>query len=91
MARSSIFSPGFKVTIWHGLYAPKGTPSDVQAKINTALRAALKDPEFIKKQADLGALVVTDSRVTPAGHKAFVTSEISKLKTAIDAAGVFAD
>jgi tripartite-type tricarboxylate transporter receptor subunit TctC len=35
---------GFEVTIWHGLYAPKGTPADVAAKINTALKAALKDP-----------------------------------------------
>jgi imidazolonepropionase-like amidohydrolase len=52
---------------------------------------ALKDPEFIKKQNELGAIVVSDSRVTPAGHKAFVTSEITKLKTVIDAAGEFAD
>ena len=33
---------GFEVTIWHGLYAPKGTPADVLAKLNTALKAALK-------------------------------------------------
>ena len=40
----------FQITIWHGLYAPKGTPADIQVKINTALKAALKDPEFIKKR-----------------------------------------
>ena len=45
---------GFEVTIWHGLYAPKGTPADVLAKINAALKVALKDPEFIKKQEGLG-------------------------------------
>ena len=63
---------GFEVTIWHGLYAPKGTPADVTAKINKALKVALKDPEFIKKQQGLGAVVVTDKRVEPAELKKFV-------------------
>lgn len=82
---------GFNLTIWHGLYAPKGTPADVVKKLNDALKVALKDPEFVKKQAALGAIVANDNRVTPEGHKAFVASEITKLKTAIDAAGEFAD
>ncbi|WP_234264106.1 tripartite tricarboxylate transporter substrate-binding protein [Hydrogenophaga sp. NFH-34] len=81
----------FNLTIWHGLYAPKGTPPDVLKKINEAMVAALKDPEFVKRQNDLGALVATDKRVTPAGHKEFVAAEIAKLKTAIEAAGQFAD
>lgn len=82
---------GFDLTIWHGLYAPKGTPPAVIAQINSALKVALKDPEFIKKQEGLGAVVVTDKRVEPAAHKAFVTAEISKLKPVIEAAGKFAD
>jgi len=81
----------FDLTIWHGLYAPKGTPPAVLAQINTALKLALKDPEFIKKQEGLGAVVVTDKRVEPAAHKAFVTSELAKLKPVIEAAGKFAD
>jgi tripartite-type tricarboxylate transporter receptor subunit TctC len=81
----------FQVTIWHGLYAPKGTPADVQAKINTALKAALKDPEFIKKQEGLGAVVVTDKRVEPAEHKKFVATEIARWSPVIKAAGVYAD
>ena len=82
---------GFEVTIWHGLYAPKGTPADVLAKLNTALKAALKDPEFIKKQEGLGAVVVTDKRVEPAEHKKFVAAEIAKWSPVIKAAGVYAD
>ena len=82
---------GFEVTIWHGLYAPKGTPADVLAKLNTALKAALKDPEFIKKQEGLGAVVVTDKRMEPAEHKKFVTAEIAKWSPVIKAAGVYAD
>lgn len=82
---------GFDLTIWHGLYAPKGTPAAVQAQLNNALKIALKDPEFMKKQDGLGAIVVTDNRVEPAAHKAFVASEIAKLKPVIDAAKQFAD
>lgn len=82
---------GFDLTIWHGLYAPKGTPPAVLAQINTALKIALKDPDFVKKQEGLGAVVVTDKRVEPAAHKAFVSAEISKLKPVIDAAGKYAD
>jgi len=81
----------FEVTIWHGLYAPKGTPPDILAKLNAALKVALKDPEFIKKQEGLGAVVVTDKRVEPAEHKKFVAAEIAKWSPVIKAAGVYAD
>ncbi len=82
---------GFEVTIWHGLYAPKGTPADVVKKVNTALRAALKDPEFITKQQGLGAVVVTDKRIEPAEHRKFVQAEINKWGPVIQAAGQYAD
>ncbi|MDP2817159.1 MAG: tripartite tricarboxylate transporter substrate-binding protein [Polaromonas sp.] len=82
---------GFDLTIWHGLYAPKGTPPAVLAQLNTALKLALKDADFVKKQEGLGAVVVTDKRMEPAAHKAFVAGEIAKLKPVIDAAKQFAD
>jgi tripartite-type tricarboxylate transporter receptor subunit TctC len=82
---------GFEVTIWHGLYAPKGTPADVQAKVHNALKVALKDPEFIKKQEALGAVVVSDKRIDQAEHKKFVAAEIAKWTPVIKAAGVYAD
>lgn len=81
----------FNVTIWHGLYAPKGTPADVTKKLNEALKVALKDPEFIKKQEGLGAVVATDKRVEPAEHKKFVLAETEKFGAAIKAAGSYAD
>ena len=82
---------GFDLTIWHALYAPKGTPPAVLAQLNTALKLALKDPDFIKKEEGLGAVVITDNRTEPAAHKAFVAAEINKLKPVIDAAGKYAD
>jgi tripartite-type tricarboxylate transporter receptor subunit TctC len=82
---------GFNVTIWHALYAPKGTPKAVVDKLNAALKLALKDPSFIKKEEDLGAVVVTDSRLDGAEHKKFVQSEIAKWSPVIKGAGQYAD
>jgi len=82
---------GFNVNIWHGLYAPKGTPKAVVDKLNTALRAALKDADFIKREEALGAVVITDARLGGAEHKKFVESEIAKWGPIIKAAGQYAD
>lgn len=84
---------GFEVTIWHGLYAPKGTPADVVTKLNTALKAVLADADFIKRQEALGADVaeLNDKRISPSGHKAFVSAEIAKWKPIVQAAGQYAD
>ena len=82
---------GFNVSIWHGLYAPKGTPKAALDKINAALREALKDSEFIKRQEALGAVVVTDGRVNPAEHRKWVEAEINKWGPVIKAAGQYAD
>jgi tripartite-type tricarboxylate transporter receptor subunit TctC len=82
---------GFNVTIWHGMYAPKGTPKAVLDKVNAALKTALKDPEFVKRQEALGAVVVTDARVNPVDHKKWMDAEINKWGPVIKAAGQYAD
>ncbi len=81
----------FLVTVFHGLYAPKGTPAPVQQRLNEALKIALKDPDFIKKQEGLGAVVVSDSRVEPAVHKKFVQDQINLWSPIIKKAGIYAD
>jgi len=82
---------GFNVSIWHGLYAPKGTPKPALDKLNAALKVALKDADFDKRQEALGAVVVTDARTSPAEHKKWVAAEIDKWGPAIKAAGQYAD
>ncbi len=82
---------GFNVSIWHALYAPKGTPKAATDKVNAALRAALKDPDFIKREEALGAVIITDARVGGPEHKKFVESEINKWAPIIKAAGQYAD
>ncbi len=81
----------FNVSIWHGLYAPKGTPKAVIDKLNAALKVALEDAEFVKREEALGAVIVSDGRVNPAEHKKWVESEIAKWSPVIKAAGQYAD
>jgi tripartite-type tricarboxylate transporter receptor subunit TctC len=81
----------FQVTIWHGLYAPKGTPAPVLKKLNEAMKAALRDADFIKREEALGAVVAVDGRIEPEGHRKFVADEIAKWTPIIKAAGVYAD
>ena len=51
----------------------------------------MKDPEFIKRQEALGAVVITDARVGGAEHKKFVEAELNKWGPIIKKAGVYAD
>lgn len=81
----------FELSVWHGLYAPKGTPAAVTAKLNTALRDALKDPGFRKRMADLGSDVYPDNMATPAEHKKLLAAETERWGSLIRSAGDFAD
>ena len=82
---------GFNVSVWHGLYAPKGTPKAVTDKINSALRVALRDADFVKREESLGAVIIGDGRVGSVEHKKFVEAEIAKWAPIIKAAGQYAD
>jgi tripartite-type tricarboxylate transporter receptor subunit TctC len=81
----------FSVSVWHGLYAPRGAPPAVLAKLNIALKTALKDPELVKRQEALGISVISDHRLEPANHRKFVEAEIVRWSTVIKAAGQYAD
>ncbi|MNN35825.1 Tripartite tricarboxylate transporter family receptor [compost metagenome] len=80
--------PGFNFTVWHGVYAPQATPQAVLDKINKALRAALKDPSLIKREEALGITVISDDRLSPAGHKKFFDDEVVRWTKVIKDAGI---
>jgi len=82
---------GFEVSIWHGLYAPKGTPKAVMDKLVAALQAGVKDDEVKKRFADLGATTYPPEKATPAALQAMVKSEMDKWGPLIKKAGVYAD
>lgn len=81
----------FEVIVWHGVYAPKGTPAAVVQKFGDAMRAALKDPAFVSRMADLGGEVSPPSRQTSEGQRAWLTAEVDKWGKTLRAAGQFAD
>ena len=82
---------GFEVVVWHGVYAPKGTPKEATEKFNAALRTALKDPNFVARMADLGAEVVPEAKLTPEGLRSWLALETARWGPVIKAAGVYAD
>lgn len=82
---------GFEVGIWHGLYAPKGTPKPVIDRLVAALQAAVVDDTVKKRFADLGAEAYPADKATPAALAAHVKSEIDKWGPIIRKAGVYAD
>ena len=81
----------FEVIVWHGVYAPKGTPAAVIDKVASAIRASLKDPAFAARMADLGAEIVPESKQSPEGLRSWLQSEIGKWGPVIRSAGVYAD
>ena len=83
--------PDFTVTIWHAMYAPKGTPKPVIDKLSKALQEALKDANLKQRFADLGSEPVAQERATPEALRAHLKAEIDKWGPIIKKAGVFAD
>ena len=82
---------GFEVSIWHGLYAPKGTPKAAMDKLVAALQEGLKDPAVKQRFAELGATTYPPEKGTPAALQAQVKSEMEKWGPLIKKAGVYAD
>jgi tripartite-type tricarboxylate transporter receptor subunit TctC len=80
--------PDLNVSIWHGLYAPKGTPPEVVQKLNEALKAALKDPSVGERFAELGTTPVSEDLATPEAHRERLQSQTELWKPIFEKAGV---
>ncbi|WP_027998245.1 tripartite tricarboxylate transporter substrate binding protein BugD [Sinorhizobium arboris] len=82
---------GFQVGIWHGIYAPKGTPAEITDRLSQSLQKALKDENVIARFGELGTEPSSEADATPAALKAKLESEIDRWKPVIEAAGQYAD
>jgi tripartite-type tricarboxylate transporter receptor subunit TctC len=83
--------PGFYVTTWLGVWAPKGTPQNVIARLNAVIVGALGDPGVVTRLADLGYEIFPRDQQTPEALAAFQKAEIEKWWPIIKAAGIRAD
>jgi tripartite-type tricarboxylate transporter receptor subunit TctC len=83
--------PGFYFSFWHAIWAPKGTPKEIIAKLNKAAIAGLADPEIHKRMIDLAQEIYPPEQQTPEALKTFQEAEIAKWWPIIKAAGVKAE
>lgn len=83
--------PNFEVSVWHGLYAPRGTPAEIVNRLSQALQVALRDPNLVRRFAELGTEPVAQDKATPAAHRAFWQADVARWRPIIQAAGQFAD
>ena len=83
--------PGFYMSVWHAIWVPHGTPPEVVAKLNAAVREALADPEVRKRFADLGQEIPSAEQQTPRGLAALHKSETEKWVPIIKAANIKAN
>lgn len=80
--------PDVNFNVWHGLYAPKGTPDDIIAKLNAALAAAVADPGVQAKFAAVGTVVYPPQQRSPTAHRDLFATEYARLEKLVGAAGI---
>lgn len=80
-----------EISIWNGLWAPKGTPKDIVDRLNAAAVAALADPAVRKRMEELGQDLPTAEEMKPASFGAFQKAELARWQPILQAAGVKAE
>ena len=80
--------PGFEVTTWFGIGAPKATPAAIVERLNREINAGLNDPKIKARLADLGGAPFV---ATPAQMAAFVAAEIERWGQAVKFSGAKVD
>ena len=83
--------PSLVMSTWHGLYAPKDTPPEVQERLAAAIRASLREERLRQRFAELVTEPATEERATPAFHRRFLAEEVARWRPIIQAAGQYAD
>jgi tripartite-type tricarboxylate transporter receptor subunit TctC len=82
---------GFSLGVWHGLYAPAGTPAPIIQKLSAALQGALKDPDLIKRFDSINTEPIAPNLATPEALQKHLFAEVDRWAPIIKAAGEYAD
>src|SRR6188474_1050410 len=80
--------PEVSYTMWHGLYVARGTPKETVAALNSALRAALSEPELLEKLRQLGTLPFPDNEMTPEAHARLFATDLPRVATLVESSGI---
>jgi tripartite-type tricarboxylate transporter receptor subunit TctC len=80
--------PGFEITQWHALYAPRGTPEPIVSRLSAALEKALAEPAIVARFADLGTVLFPPGRRGPSETRTHLRNEVAKWERVIREAGV---
>jgi tripartite-type tricarboxylate transporter receptor subunit TctC len=83
--------PGLELSIWHGLFAPRGTRREVVGQLALMLQAALASPAFVRRMSDLQVIVASQEQASPAGLKALLAGETARWSPILRKAGQYAD
>ncbi|MCO6415947.1 tripartite tricarboxylate transporter substrate binding protein BugD [Siccirubricoccus sp. KC 17139] len=83
--------PSIAMSTWHALYAPAGTPEDIQRALSAMLRGAMRDQKLRQRFAELATAPATEERASIAFHTRFLAEEVARWRPIIQAAGAFAD
>src|SRR5262245_45331369 len=82
------FVPGYEARFWYGVGAPKATPAEIVAKLNTEINAGLADPKLKARLADLGGAVLA---LSPVDFEKLIADETEKWGKVIRAANIKAE
>ena len=80
--------PGYEATVFYGMSAPKGTPSEIVATLNKAINEALKDPKLVARFAEIGGV---PTPMTPEAYGKHIAAETGKWRKVVEFAGVSVD
>ena len=82
--------PEVSYSMWHGLYVAKGTPRETVVALNSALRAALAEPELLEKLKQLGTLPFPANELTPEAHARLFASDLPRVAKLVESSGIMA-
>jgi tripartite-type tricarboxylate transporter receptor subunit TctC len=80
--------PGYEATVFYGMSAPKGTPSEIVETLNKAVAEALSDPKLVARLSELGGI---PKPLTPDGYGKLIADETAKWREVVEFAGVSVD
>ena len=79
--------PEINYTMWHGLYVAKGTPKEIIAALNDALRKAVTDPDVVAKFKQLGTVPFPDKELSPEAHARLFAADLPRVAKLVEASG----